>query len=351
LFVESSAPAAPAIAVRHLTKRYGGRAVVDDLSFEIAPGEIFALLGPNGAGKTTTVEILEGYRRPDGGEVRVLGLDPSRDGRALKPRIGVMLQQGGVYPQIRPLEAIRLFASFFADPEDPEALLRLVGLEDSVKTRYRQLSGGQKQRLSLALALVGKPEVVFLDEPTAAMDPAARRATWGLIQDLQRRGVTVLLTTHFMEEAERLADRVGIINRGRLVALDAPERLARQSAAGEVRFAARPGLDVVALAARLGQMQNEKCKVQNEEASSSHYRPGIAAPAVREAEPGRYVVEAEPTPALLAALTGWMSEQGALLTELAVARHSLEEVYLRLTESAAPAAVPVGEESREAVAP
>ena len=307
--------ASPAIAVRNLTKRYSGRTVVDDLSFEIAPGEVFALLGPNGAGKTTTVEMLEGYRQPDGGAVQVLGLDPVHAGRALRPRIGLMLQQGGVYPQSRPLEVIRLFASFFDDPEDPNALLRLVGLEDSVKTRYRQLSGGQKQRLSLALALVGKPEVVFLDEPTAAMDPAARRATWTLVEDLKRRGVTVLLTTHFMAEAERLADRVGIINRGRLVALGAPEHLARERAAGEVRFTAAPGLDTTALAAHL------------------------AAHVVREVEPGRYVVEAEPSPALLAALANWLNEQDTLLVELAVARHSLEEVYLRLTADDAATAI------------
>lgn len=299
--------ASPAIAVERLTKRYGGRAVVDDLSFEIAAGEIFALLGPNGAGKTTTVETLEGYRAPDTGRVRVLGLDPVRESSALKPRIGLMLQQGGVYPQIRPLEAIRLFASFFRDPEDPAMLLRQVGLEESARTRYRQLSGGQKQRLSLALALVGKPEVVFLDEPTAAMDPAARRATWNFIRDLKRRGVTVLLTTHFMEEAEQLADRVGIVNHGQLVALGSPDELARQGTTGELRFTAAPGLDTTALAAHLG----------------------IAG--VQEAAPGRYRVAAIATPALLASLTQWMSERDVLITELAVARQSLEEVYLRLT--------------------
>ncbi|MBI3972677.1 MAG: ABC transporter ATP-binding protein [Chloroflexi bacterium] len=304
----ATAPAPDAaISVQRLTKRYGALVAVRDLSFSFCPGEIFALLGPNGAGKTTTVEILEGYRAADEGEVRVLGLDPIRQGRALKPRIGLMLQQGGVYPQIRPLEALRLFASFYADPHDPVALLDLVGLREAVHTTYRQLSGGQKQRLSLALALVGRPEVLFLDEPTAAMDPQARRATWDLILAQKRQGVTVLLTTHFMEEAERLADRVAIVDRGRLVALDTPDQLARQSAAREIRFSAAPGLDTAALADHL------------------------AAAAVLEPEPGRYVVEAEVSPTLLARLAAWLAERSVLLRDLHVERRSLEDVYLRLT--------------------
>ncbi len=309
---ETAATAAgvPAIAVRELVKRYGGRPAVDGLSFTVARGELFALLGPNGAGKTTTVEILEGYRAPDSGEVRVLGLDPIAEARALKPRIGLMLQQGGIYPQLRPLEALRLFSAFYADPYDPEELLRLVGLQDAVQTRYRQLSGGQKQRLSLALALIGRPEVVFLDEPTAAMDPQARRATWQIIARLKRQGVTILLTTHFMEEAERLADRVAIIHRGALVALGTPDQLARERAGGELRFRAVPGLDVAALAAAL------------------------AARSVREVEAGHYLVEAEPSPTLVATLASWLAARGVLLTELRVARRSLEEVYLHLTGDA-----------------
>src|SRR5581483_9373332 len=215
-----------------------------------------------------------GYRAPDGGEVRVLGLDPIAEARALKPRIGLMLQQGGVYPQLRPLEVLRLFSAFYAAPHDPEELLRLVGLQDAVQTRYRQLSGGQKQRLSLALALIGRPEVVFLDEPTASMDPQARRATWQIIARLKQQGVTILLTTHFMEEAERLADRVAIIHHGALVALGAPDQLARERAAGELRFRAAPGLDVAALAVVLG------------------------AQSVCEVEAGHYLVEAEPSPTL-----------------------------------------------------
>jgi ABC-2 type transport system ATP-binding protein len=190
------------VDVRDLVKTYAGRPVVDHLSFSVPPGEVFALLGPNGAGKTTTVEILEGYRKPDGGYVRVLGLDPSHQGAELKPKIGLMLQQGGLFPQITAIEALRLFASFYRDAEDPDALLDLLKLREVGRTRFRQLSGGEKQRLSLGLALVGKPRLVFLDEPTAAMDPQARRATWSIIRSLRGRGTTVLLTTHFMEEAE-----------------------------------------------------------------------------------------------------------------------------------------------------
>ena len=295
-----------------LVKRYGGRPAVEGVSFEVAAGEIFAVLGPNGAGKTTTVEILEGYRAPDAGRVRVLGLDPVRDGRALKPRIGLMLQHGGIYPQIRPREAIRLFASFYADPLDPEALLRTLGLADAARTRYRHLSGGQQQRLSLALALVGRPEVVFLDEPTAGMDPQARRATWQIILDLKTQGVTVLLTTHFLDEAERLADRVAILDAGRLVALGTPAQLgqlAPAGAAGEVTFTAPAGLDTAGLARAL------------------------RARDVREVAPGRYAVDAAATPALLARLAAWLSEREALLTELRVGRRSLEETYLRLTRA------------------
>jgi ABC-2 type transport system ATP-binding protein len=209
------------------------------------------LLGPNGAGKTTTVEILEGYRKPDSGSVRVLGLDPDRQGAALKPRVGLMLQQGGLFPQITPREALRLFAAFYADPEQPEALLEQLQLTDVATTRFRQLSGGQKQRLSLGLALIGKPHLVFLDEPTAAMDPQARRATWNIIRALSQRGTTVLLTTHFMDEAEQLAQRVAIVDRGRLVALDSPAGL-RQSVAREVRVATQPEVLPLDLAGALG---------------------------------------------------------------------------------------------------
>jgi ABC-2 type transport system ATP-binding protein len=300
---------AHAIEVAALEKRYGPTPAVDGITLSIAVGEVFGLLGPNGAGKTTTVEILEGYRRADAGEVRVLGVDPWRDGASLRPRIGVMLQEGGLYPGIRPLEALQLFASYYDDPDDPERLLHLVGLDDSRPTLVRRMSGGQQQRLSLALALIGKPSLVFLDEPTAGMDPHARATTWAMIRELRDRDVTVVLTTHAMDEAEHLCDRVGIIDHGRLVACDTPTELTTLAAADETTFATAPGLPVDDLARHLG----------------------IAHDAVRELRPGDYLIDTAATPALVAALTAWLCEQGALVSELRAGRRSLEDVFLRLT--------------------
>jgi ABC-2 type transport system ATP-binding protein len=312
--------AEPAVVVENLVKAYGSHRAVDGLSFSLERGELLALLGPNGAGKTTTVEILEGYRRPDAGAVRVFGLDPLQDGRRLKPRLGLMLQQGGVYPSAYPLEVIRLFASFFAEPLDPLDLLRLVGLEQAARTQVRRLSGGQRQRLTLALALIGRPELLFLDEPTTAMDPQARLATWELIRSLKQQGVGVLLTTHFMDEAERLADRVAIIDQGRLIALDSPRAL-MQGGAGSagsevgggrtagIRFHTRPGLEIAKLSMRLGGVE------------------------LREESPGTYAAQITPSPAQLAGLVAWLADQEALLTDLHVgdAARSLEDVFLELT--------------------
>ncbi len=297
-----------AVEVHNLVKRYGDRCVVDGLSFAVQPGEVFALLGPNGAGKTTTVEILEGYRRPDQGMVRVLGLDPIREGSALKPRIGLMLQQGGLFPQITAREALKLFAAFYPRPEDPELLLRQLELDDVANTRFRQLSGGQRQRLSLGLALVGRPGLVFLDEPTAAMDPQGRRNTWGVIRSLRDRGTTVLLTTHFMDEAEQLANRVAIVDRGRLVALDSPARL-RHAVAQEIRFATEPAVDEADVALGLG----------------------LPRSAVERENDGTLVLRVEPSPARIAQLATWLAEQGALLTELRAGSRSLEQAFLALT--------------------
>ena len=195
-----------AIVVDNLTKTYGSHKVVDQLQFTVHRGEVFALLGPNGAGKTTTVETLEGYRVPDAGSVRVLGLDPIRESKALKPQIGVMLQQDGLYPGLTAREVLHLFAGYYRQPQNINNLLERVGLNATAKTHCRRLSGGQKRRLALAVALVGNPSLVFLDEPTSGMDPQARLATWEIIRDLKRNGATVLLTTHLMDEAERLAD-------------------------------------------------------------------------------------------------------------------------------------------------
>jgi ABC-2 type transport system ATP-binding protein len=294
--------------VRGLVKRYAGRAVVDGVTFEVQPGEVFALLGPNGAGKTTTVEILEGYRRPDAGAVRVLGLDPLHDSQELKPCIGLMLQQGGIYPQITPREALHLFASFYPDSEDPDKLLDRLQLREVARTRFRQLSGGEKQRLALGLALVGRPQLMFLDEPTAAMDPQARRATWEIIRSQRARGATVLLTTHFMDEAEQLADRVAIIDRGRLVALDTPRGL-RSTVGDQIRFLASPPVAPAAVAAALN----------------------VPAVGVERDSHGALIVKATPTPALIAALAGWLAREEVLLIELHAGSRSLEQAFLSLT--------------------
>lgn len=305
----AGASADAAIAVDRLTKAYGGRAAVNNLSFQVRPGEIFALLGPNGAGKTTTVEILEGYRRADSGSVRVLGLDPLAHPDGLKPRIGVMLQQDGLYPSLRAHEVLELYARFFAHPESPDELLQRVGLTEVARTRCRQLSGGQKRRLALALALIGRPRLVFLDEPTTGMDPQARRATWDIIRALKERNTTVLLTTHFMDEAERLADRIAIIDGGELVALDTPAGLTREQSTTttHVYFTASVSIDVAAIG-RLPTVRS-----------------------AREETVGKYAVETGDVPALLVELTTWLRDHHVELAELRVGRSSLEDVFLRLT--------------------
>jgi ABC-2 type transport system ATP-binding protein len=218
-------PTDPAVATRGLLKRYRGRAVVDQLDLSMPAGRVTALLGPNGAGKSTTIEICCGLRRADAGEVRVLGLDPVRDAATLRPRLGVMLQEGGVYSGANAREMVHHVAALHANPLDPDALISRLGLADTGRTTYRRLSGGQKQLLALGLAIVGRPELVFLDEPTAGLDPHARHATWALISELREAGVTVVLATHLMDEAERLADQVVIVDRGRCVAAGSPAEL------------------------------------------------------------------------------------------------------------------------------
>jgi ABC-2 type transport system ATP-binding protein len=299
----------PALAVSGLVVRYGSVVAVDGVSFSAERGEVVALLGPNGAGKTSTVETLEGYRRPSAGSVRVLDLDPVADAGALVPRIGVMLQSGGVYPGMSSREALTLFASSYDDPAPVVERLARVGLDGPVgRTAWRRLSGGEQQRLSLALALVGRPEVAFLDEPTAGIDPGGRLVIREVIRSLRDAGVCVLLTTHELEEAERLADRVVIIDHGRVVADGTPTDLrASGSAAAELRFGAAPGLDVAALGARLG------------------------GAAVVEERPGEYLASVAPTPAAVAALTAWLAERDLPLADLRAGRQSLEDVFLRLT--------------------
>lgn len=300
-------PAEEAIVVENFTKIYGSNRVVDQLHFTVHRGEVFALLGPNGAGKTTTIETLEGYRTPDEGQVRVLGLDPIRDSHKLKPQIGVMLQQDGLYPGLTAREVLHLFASYYRQPQNIDSLLERVGLSTADKTRCRRLSGGQKRRLALAVALVGNPLLVFLDEPTAGMDPQARLATWEIIRDLKRNGATILLTTHLMDEAERLADRIAIIDHGRLIALDTPAGMTGVQNATVVRFVAPAGLDCTQLAAL----------------PSAHK--------AEEIRPGSYLIETDAAPELIAELTAWLRDQHITLTELRVGHGSLEDLFLRLT--------------------
>jgi ABC-2 type transport system ATP-binding protein len=297
-----------AVSVDGLVKTYGGVPAVDGITFQITAGEIFALLGPNGAGKTTTLEILEGYRQRDAGSVSVLGVDPRQGSRALKHQIGVMLQSGGIYPSATPSEILHLFERFYDHAESPASLLRLVGLEDSANVRYNQLSGGQQRRLALAAAIIGRPRLLFLDEPTAGMDPQARRLTWDLITGMKTRGTTVILTTHFMEEAERLADRVAIMDHGRLLALDEPSTLTRSPRHHEaIQFAGPTGLDAGAL---------------------SGLPSAIAA---REERPGCYVIETDDPIDLLAELALWARDRRILLNDIRAGTESLEDVYLRLT--------------------
>ncbi|WP_433551705.1 ABC transporter ATP-binding protein [Micromonospora zamorensis] len=231
------------IEVTHLKKRYGDLVAVDDVSLTVEAGEIFGVLGPNGAGKTTTVECVAGLRVPDGGGVSVLGLDPRRDSTQLRQRVGVQLQESQLPDRLRVAEALELYASFYRNPADPAVLIDKLGLGEKRNTAYKKLSGGQKQRLSIALALVGNPEIAILDELTTGLDPQARRDTWGLIEQVRDSGVTIVLVTHFMEEAERLCDRVAVIDRGRVVALDTPTGLV-SSVAPEQRIRFRPSVPV-----------------------------------------------------------------------------------------------------------
>lgn len=299
----------PVIEVDGLVKRYGSTVAADGLSFTVARGTVTALLGPNGAGKTTTVEVCEGYRRADAGLVRVLGLDPARDGRSLRPRVGVMLQEGaGLPPSARPEELVVHLARLHAHPLAVEPLVERLGLAGTRRTAVRRLSGGQRQRLALALAVVGRPELVVLDEPTAGLDPQARRATWELVAELQRDGVTVLLTTHLMDEAEQLADDVVIVDRGRVVARGTPAELTAAGGDGTVQFSAPPRLDTASLRAALP----EDVRVE-------------------ETAPGRYRVSGSLDPQLLATVTAWCATHGVLPHGLAVGRRSLEDVFLDLT--------------------
>jgi ABC-2 type transport system ATP-binding protein len=293
------------IEVTGLTKRYGGQAVVDGISFHVDKGEIFGILGPNGAGKTTAVECLEGLRKRDEGEVRILGLDPRGDGRRLHQRIGVQLQETQLQDKLKVREALELYASFYPNPADWRELLDRWGLAGKSGTSFGKLSGGQKQRLFIALALVGNPELVFLDELTAGLDPGARRATWDLISQVRASGVTVVLVSHFMDEVEELCDRVAILERGRIAALDTPAGLV-DSAGGEYRMRFRPTatLDEQSLAAL----------------------PGVVSVTRRGAR-----VDVTGTGDFAAAVTAELARRQVLVADLRIEGRSLDSAYVALT--------------------
>ncbi len=303
-----SSGSTPVVRLRGVSKRYGSTAAVSDLDLDVDPAQVFALLGPNGAGKTTTVEMCEGFVSPDAGTIEVLGLDPIADNARLRERIGVMLQGGGGYPAARAGEMLDLVAAYAADPLDPAWLLDTLGLTDAARTTYRRLSGGQQQRLALACAIVGRPELVFLDEPTAGMDAHARLVVWELIDALRRDGVTVVLTTHQLKEAEELADQIVIIDRGSPVASGTPAELMRSGAEDQLRFTAPRRLDLALLVAALPE----------------GYR-------ATEPSPGEYLVEGKIDPQVLATVTSWCARLDILATDLRVENRSLEDVFLDLT--------------------
>ncbi len=296
------------ITVENLRKYYGDVKAVDGISFEVHEGEIFGFLGPNGAGKTTTIEMIEGYKTPDSGSVTALGLDPRKDGYELKERIGIMLQETSLYPDLRVGELLRLFACYYRRPADPDALLEMIGLEEKKRAFVRELSGGQKQRVAFVLALINDPELLFLDEPTAGLDPQSRRVIWEWIRLAREKGKTVFLTTHYIEEAEALCDRVAIIDHGKIIALDTPKRLiAGLGVKHRIEFVTDGALD----SARLAEI------------------PGVnAAIAAGKGACVLYVNEPQP---VLGELMALAERKGLALRDLRVKGATLEDVFIKLT--------------------
>ena len=305
-----SVPAA-AVEVDGLVMRYGDKVAVDGLSLTVERGTVTAVLGPNGAGKTTTLETCEGYRRPQAGIVRVLGLAPVRDRHRLLPRIGVMLQGGGAWSGVRAMEMLEHVARLHAHPLDTEMLADRVGLGDCGRTPYRRLSGGQQQRLGLAMALVGRPEIVFVDEPTAGMDPQARRTTWELLEELRGDGVTVVLTTHYMDEAERLADRIHIIDHGRLIATGTPLELTRGGTQATIRLVVTRPFPSGAPAALREALGDGTEVTQLDEVS--------------------LVVTGPADASTLARVSQWCERHDVLPESLTLGQRNLEDVFLQLT--------------------
>ncbi|MGB3411906.1 MAG: ABC transporter ATP-binding protein [Microthrixaceae bacterium] len=295
-----------AVMVQNLVIRYGELIAVDDVSFSANSSEITVVLGPNGAGKTSTIEHLEGFRPAAGGTARVLGLDPITDHQRLSSKVGIMLQQGGIPTAIRPYELLRQYSGFFADPLDAEELLAMVGLADRRGTPYRRLSGGEQQRLSLALALIGRPEVVFLDEPTAGVDLSGRDLIRSVVLDLKDRGVCVVITTHDLADAESLADRVVIFDHGQIVADGSPSELVSKESSDELLFATAVGLDVERMSSEIGAV-------------------------VSVVAPGEYKVAADPDPGLVARVTSWLATENLQLLDLRADRQRLDDVFRRLT--------------------
>jgi ABC-2 type transport system ATP-binding protein len=298
---------APAIEVERLVKHYSNVKAVDDVSFSVAAGEVFALLGPNGAGKTTTTEIIEGLRQPDSGSVRVLGLNSSRQDDAIKQRIGIQLQTTALYQKLTVREIVALFGSFFARALPPDEVIAMVSLQEKAETRSKQLSGGQRQRLAVAIALVNDPEIIFLDEPTTGLDPQARRRMWEVIESLRGRGRTVFLTTHYMEEAERLCDRVAIMEHGKIIALGTPQELIREHFKyTAIEFATPPTIDQDTLRAL-----PLVADVQIENGKTTLYSGGV--------------------PQTIEALTRLAAAHNDGLSGLTVRQATLEDVFLHLT--------------------
>lgn len=298
-----------ALSLDRVSKSFGKKVAVADVSFSVAPGTVVSLLGPNGAGKTTTIDMCEGFTTPTSGAIRVLGLDPANGAQThqLRRRIGIMLQDGGSYSGIKVFELLRLAASYYNNPQDPEWLLDLMGLRGVAGTTYRRLSGGQKQRLSLAVALVGRPELVFLDEPTAGMDTQSRMLTWDLINALRQDGVTVLLTTHLLEEAERLSDDIVIIDNGSVKAQGSPAQLkARDRSAMEIHT-------------------DQAIPLHLQEVRALGIQP-------KDGTEGTvYHIDADPTPALLVELTATMAQLGIFIEKFDSTPQSLSDIFLDIT--------------------